>query len=491
MPREVASDGAAALTWALALLLEEDPAGWSPEQAVVRAEALLRAREQVEVPVLAAVADVDAREAFGLTGHGSARGWLRGLPCGEGGLVARARRWHRHVPVRDAVAAGTLGRRAADQVVEAAEQLDRLDQLGEDQVIGVLAHAVPDLLAVWVGRHLTESDLAAMAPPQVAEITQRRERLIDTLTACADDRVQAPGTRLEPALVLLGEALPPAGLADALGQFVAALQPEVLDEQDERTREAAWIRVVKRADGGWDLSGLLDDVTGARLLAELKRRRQPTPVPPEASPPAQEAWVPAQSLAGALECLLDDLSAVEPGAGAPRPVQLVVVTSDRAWAGVPGTLPAQLQTPIGPVSVAAEVARRLATTATVHRVPVDPHGRPDTPPPDTPPPDTRPPDTRLPDTTPRNGPGPPRRHATTRERRELMAVWGLLCAVEGCTGSGEVPHHVRWWSKGGVTTHDNLVPLCRGCHRDHHEDRRVLRLTDGRWIGPDGWCTGT
>jgi 5-methylcytosine-specific restriction endonuclease McrA len=39
------------------------------------------------------------------------------------------------------------------------------------------------------------------------------------------------------------------------------------------------------------------------------------------------------------------------------------------------------------------------------------------------------------------------------------------------------PHHVLLKSQGGDDLEDNIVPLCRACHRDYHEARIGIRLT--------------
>jgi hypothetical protein len=32
------------------------------------------------------------------------------------------------------------------------------------------------------------------------------------------------------------------------------------------------------------------------------------------------------------------------------------------------------------------------------------------------------------------------------------------------------------------------VPLCEQDHHYLHDERRLIRLSDGRWLGPDGWA---
>jgi hypothetical protein len=60
-----------------------------------------------------------------------------------------------------------------------------------------------------------------------------------------------------------------------------------------------------------------------------------------------------------------------------------------------------------------------------------------------------------------------RRHASTRQRRALRAMY-RTCAIPGCTRHVSITeaHHIHHWEHGGNTNLVNLLPLCR-----HHHDR--------------------
>jgi hypothetical protein len=82
------------------------------------------------------------------------------------------------------------------------------------------------------------------------------------------------------------------------------------------------------------------------------------------------------------------------------------------------------------------------------------------------------------------------RTANRRQRRALAAMYAT-CAHPDC----RVPfsqcriHHIVWWSKGGPTTLDNLVPLCSQHHHQVHEGGWNLSMTPDRhltWRRPDG-----
>ena len=45
-----------------------------------------------------------------------------------------------------------------------------------------------------------------------------------------------------------------------------------------------------------------------------------------------------------------------------------------------------------------------------------------------------------------------------------------MLPVPGCTQTKRlIPHHVRWWSRGGPTDLDNLLLICPAHHRAVHE----------------------
>ena len=84
------------------------------------------------------------------------------------------------------------------------------------------------------------------------------------------------------------------------------------------------------------------------------------------------------------------------------------------------------------------------------------------------------------------------RTLTRRERRALRTRTGGRCQGFGCGRStkdpGTVlhPHHADPWSRCGTTSLADTVLLCDSCHRHVHSGH-VLRLKDGRRLGPDGW----
>jgi hypothetical protein len=77
--------------------------------------------------------------------------------------------------------------------------------------------------------------------------------------------------------------------------------------------------------------------------------------------------------------------------------------------------------------------------------------------------------------------GRSRRHASTRQRRALRAMYPT-CAIPGCGRhiSTTEAHHIHWWDNGGPTDLNNLIPLCRHHHDRLHKDSWQLSLAPDR-----------
>ncbi len=82
------------------------------------------------------------------------------------------------------------------------------------------------------------------------------------------------------------------------------------------------------------------------------------------------------------------------------------------------------------------------------------------------------------------------RHATKKQRRVLHVRHDGHCGFPGCTQRRRlIPHHVHWWTHGGLTDLDNLILLCPSHHRAVHEVGYSVRaLGDGMFsfARPDG-----
>jgi hypothetical protein len=82
------------------------------------------------------------------------------------------------------------------------------------------------------------------------------------------------------------------------------------------------------------------------------------------------------------------------------------------------------------------------------------------------------------------------RHATKKQRRVLHVRHDGHCGYPGCTQRHRlIPHHVHWWTHGGLTDLDNLILFCPAHHRAVHEVGYTVRaLGDGKFAfaRPDG-----
>jgi hypothetical protein len=85
-----------------------------------------------------------------------------------------------------------------------------------------------------------------------------------------------------------------------------------------------------------------------------------------------------------------------------------------------------------------------------------------------------------------------------RAQRRMLAAMYASCAHPYCT----IPfsqcriHHIVWWTKGGRTVVENLLPVCEEHHHLVHEGGWKLAVDAGRrvtWIKPNGavWLTDT
>jgi 5-methylcytosine-specific restriction endonuclease McrA len=70
---------------------------------------------------------------------------------------------------------------------------------------------------------------------------------------------------------------------------------------------------------------------------------------------------------------------------------------------------------------------------------------------------------------------PPRRIRDSDAVRSKVMSQPLCraCGLEKATDG----HHVLLRSQSGDDVPDNIVPLCRACHRDYHEARIGIRLS--------------
>ena len=259
------------------------------------------------------------------------------------------------------------------------------------------------------------------------------------ITADHVDAVTRASKRLDGAkrheLVERADALAEVAQAGTVDEFRRRLDLEAkrLQADDgmdrlERQRRNARAKSWVDIEGMWNLSIKFDPITGVRIAARI------------------DAMV--QSLFG--ESV---------------PTEFVVVID----ADAPGHHGPAAEFSI-PVEIPARVLATLAGTADVHAVVV------------------------------RNGivlhaPGQLDLGRTTRlaNRAQRRALRGLYqgCGIPGCTVAYDrcKLHHIIWWSNGGCTDLDNLLPVCSMHHTKIHNDNWIIELGPNRELTlrlPDG-----
>jgi hypothetical protein len=230
-----------------------------------------------------------------------------------------------------------------------------------------------------------------------------------------------------------------------------------LERQRRATRLSTWVDV----EGMWNLRGRFDPLTGVQLAARLDGAvdalfAETTPDTAPADPIERQHHLRALALAH----LVDHAGGGQPG----RAEFVVVIDADAPHR--PGPV-AEFSIP---VEVPARVLATLTGTADVHAVVVC------------------------------NGvvlhaPGELDLGRTTRlaNRAQRRALRGLYatCGIPGCSVHYDrcKLHHVIWWSLGGCTDLDNLLPVCPAHHANIHHNGWIIELGPNRELTlrlPDG-----
>jgi Domain of unknown function (DUF222) len=472
LPDLVSSPGLRKLLSGLADVRAQDATTLPPAQALAEAAAVLRALQQLEAVGLRRLADVDMRELFALDGAPSTGTWVEQLRVGlSRSAVALARRLARLTTVAACVEEGSLCRPAAERIGEALDRvrphLDRPDGLLDGHPAEeVLEAVVVDGVAM----------LVAQARGSLADDDPVLLGLRSDLRAVAAAPLPA-AQRVEAAFVRLAQEVEPAQVRPALAQLVDALLPQQLEAAAERGHRERSFDLWRLPDGsGWTARGQLDLETGELLTTVLAAEQATDPDNPcdtAAFAELRQDLLPSQTPRSArqrrhdalrlgLRRLLDCGALGRRDKVAPH---LAVTTPLPALAGRPGALPA---TGSSGGSLPASLVRRWMCDSRVTRFVLGLGGRV----------------LEVSHTE---------RTLKPHERKALEIQWGGQCAGAGCIrgpGHRMVPHHATPFAVCGTTSLSDTVPLCEATHHDLHEGRRVLRLKDGRWLGPDGWCDG-
>jgi len=236
--------------------------------------------------------------------------------------------------------------------------------------------------------------------------------------------------------------------------------PEVLEEQEAAAREARFLTLTTRPDGGVTLRGQLDKEAGALAQAVLGPLAAPLPAT-DGTPDLRDTGTRyADAFVQLCQIATPDLPQVR----GERPNVSVTVGLESLQAkltGATGCAPAMLDNGI-PLSIGATL--RLLCDANVIPIVLGSHGEP-------------------------LDIGRATRTITTGIRRALVAR-DQGCAFPSCDRppSWCDAHHCTHWSAGGETALRNLCLLCAH-HHDviHHDGWTITMLNAMPWFIPPPW----
>jgi hypothetical protein len=464
-------------------LAAEVPADLPGSVSLERTRVLLAQADRLRTLALQGLSDVEVRQLHAQDGAPTTTAWVRSLEVQ--GVTAKevtlARRLRTVPQVEAELLAGRLSSKAGAQVTAAVAKarpfLDRPDGLidgqpGEDSLYGVLVDGVCQLLAEQQGG----------APADDPEQERLRAELEELVMA------EVPQVaRVEAGFVLLAQRSVPELLPSALALLIDGLLPQEHEARARKADDEASLQLQRRFGGsGWHVQGDLDDETGEMLDTVLRAERavdadnvsdtdawraaeqedltglDPQLWPQRHARPRSRGQRNHAALKTALRRLLDQGLLGTREKAVPH---IAVTTSLDFVQGVPGTLPARA---MSGARWSREQVRRLLCRGEFTRMVLDARRRV----------------VEVSHT---------QRTLTAVERQILYLQWGNTCGRQACvrgpaTGDPLVPHHGNLFSQCGTTSVFDAVPFCKPDHHHLHDDKMVLKLKDGRWIGPDGWA---
>jgi hypothetical protein len=486
--RAVLSAPVQALVLAVAAVGAVPAADLPGGQAIAEAEELLQQLEVLRAVVLSRVADVDARQLHALADAPSTGTWLAAQQTSLTRTdVARRLTSYGHVAaaVEGRRLSVAVAARVATALAKARRHLDRSDGLIDGQP------AEPTLTAVVVDGVLS---CVCQARGGLSDTDPLLAELRDRLQAIA--AVPAPElTRLEEAFVLLALHVEPADLPGALALLLDALLPNELERRSAHGHDSRGFGLRRKDDGsGWTITrGDLDLECGELLQAFLHAELavdadnavdtdawtharadgwQPGDELPSGTVPGGDrpADGPAVACAGPRslhqrrhDALKNGLRRyLDAGIAGLRdkvaPHLAVTVTLDTLH-DAPGALPAVAASG---AALPTSLVRRWWCDSNVTRFVLS-LGR------------------RVMETSHTE------RTLEAHERRAKRIETGGRCEGAGCSrGPGHrlVPHHAKPWAVTGRTSLSDTVLLCEQTHHDLHSGGHVIRLKDGRRLGP-------
>lgn len=464
-----------ALVSAVSAVVGVTPAEVPAAQAVEDLRALLTAREQLDAHLLHRLRDMELRQLHDLDAYPSAATWVEAQgTSADRAMVALGRRIDRLPAVSEAVEAGRLTIAAGQRVGLAVEKvrgfLDRPDGLIDGQPPEETLQAV---LVRGVCMMYGEA-MAGLADDD----PRLRELYAEVLEIVGRPTSQV--ARVEAAFVALARRLARGLIKPALDQLVEALLPQQLEDRSEEASRLRALALV-RNDGrpGWRIEGDLDDETGELAftalaaamatdpanpvdteLAAARRAAGEDPYAPGPGPAPRSRLMLRHDAFGAV--LRDWLGSGIAGRRGKALTQVTITCGLDTLHGAPGALPAVAGSGARlPVSV----VRRLMCDSAITRLVLSLGNRV----------------IEMSHTS---------RTLKGHERKAKLVETGGRCQAASCArprGTPLIPHHPDAYARSKTTSFYDTVLLCEGDHNHLHVGGKVLRLRDGRLLGPEGW----
>lgn len=460
---------------ALLPVLASDPVDQPGAAALEDMRVLLAVKERFDAHLLVRLRDIDQRGLHELDALPTIGTWVDAQTSSvDRPMVALARRLDRLPTVARELRSGRLSMAAAQRVaIDVARVRSSLDQPhglidgqpGDEVLDGVIGRGVPMLFAEALGG-LDDDD------PRMLDLLQ------EVTAVLRSGRSQAE--QVEAAFVALAERIEGRLLRGSLDQLIDALLPMQLEERARAAHENRGVALLRNHSGsGGRLEADLDDegfellhtALAARLTADpenvadtaaaaLLREQGIDPYGDDRGPLAPRTLL--QRRHDALVAILRDWlgSGVAGRRGKAVPHISVRVGLDLLH-GRPGALPARGGS--GRV-LPAGLVRQWWCDSAVTRFVMGLGGRV----------------IEMSHTE---------RTLKAHERKAKQMETGGQCLAAGChppPGTRLIPHHPQAYARSGITTYDDTVPLCESSHHLLHLGK-VLRLKDGRLLGPDGW----
>ena len=467
----VLSAPVARLAEAVAGLSVVEPAALVEAAALEDLRALVALRESLDAHLVKRLRDMDDRRLHDLDALPSTSTWVAEQTTSiDAGLVTLARRSERLPVAQAAVQAGRLSVVGAQRVGTALEKvrrfLDRPDGLIDgrpgDQVLdNVIRNGVRMCFAEAVG------GVADDDPRLVALVAE-----LESVAAARASQVE----RVEAAFVVLATRLDGPLLRESFDRLIDALLPQQLEDRSARADQDRAVALVRNTNRpGWRLEGDLDDETGELAFVALTAAM------------AVDEELPQDTAHAAARR--------EGDASAPRPRSKLVLRHDALmriltdWLGsgiagqrgkvvphisvtcgldalheVPGALPAVAASG---VRLSTSTVRTMVCDSAITRFVLSIGHQV----------------IEMSHTV---------RTLKPHERKAKLVEVGGRCQAAGCThppGTRLIPHHPEPYALSGSTSFYDTVMVCERCHAHIHVGEQVIRLRDGRLLGPAGWVT--